>query len=156
MIHELSDEGVYEISKGILSEGIDLGIRGYRMTNEKGWDMLLKAASEQGSVESSSQDMMVVHGNTLRYHLNARFDVKQLAEHEDEQNGVLQSIMPRELRGRRVEVAIDWHDEASYSKNQQVQSHVCRGAARAGTTRFWRIATAYVMQAGLRVTVTMV
>jgi putative transposase len=155
MIHQLTDERVYEISKGILSEQIDLGMNGYRMSNAMGWEMLLKAASEGGSVERSSQEMGRVHGNTLRYHLNSRFDVRQLDELEREQNAVLQKTMPRELRDRRVEVAIDFHDEPSYSHSQEVQTYVSRGAAHAGTTRFWRMATAYVMQEGLRVTVAM-
>ncbi len=152
MIHELSDERVYEISKGILSEHIDLGITGYRMTKDMGWDMLLKAATEYGSVESSSQDLETVHGNTIRHHLNARFDVRELEAQEREQNAVLQATIPRELWGRRVEVAIDFHDEPSYSKTNEIQTYVSRGAARDGTTRFWRTATAYVMHQGLRVT----
>jgi len=153
MIHELSDERVYEISKSILSKQIDLGMNGYRMTNEMGWDVLLKAASEGGSVESSSQDMRQMHSNTLRYHLNARFDVRQLDKLEREQNAVLEETLPRALQDRRVEVAIDFHDEPSYSHNKEVQTYVSRGAAHDGTTRFWRVATAYVMQQGLRVTV---
>ena len=155
MIHQLSDERVYEISKGILSEQIDLGMNGYRMSNAMGWEMLLKAAVENGSVERSSQARGRVHGNTLRYHLNSRFDVRHLAELEREQNAVLERTMPRELRDRRVEVAIDFHDEPSYSQSKEVHTYVSRGAARAGTTRFWRMATAYVMQEGLRVTVAM-
>lgn len=155
MIHQLTDERVYEISKGILSEQIDLGMNGYRMNDAMGWEMLVKAAVDNGSVERSSQEMGRVHGNTLRYHLNSRFDVRQLDELEREQNAVLQQTLPRALQDRRVEVAIDFHDEPSYSHNKEVQTYVSRGAARAGTTRFWRMATAYVMQQGLRVTVAM-
>lgn len=54
--------------KGILSEQIELGMNGYRMTNEMDWEVLLKAASEGGSVESSSQEMgrcIAIHYATI-------------------------------------------------------------------------------------------
>ncbi len=60
MIHELSDERVYDISQGLLSEYFDLGISGYRMTREMAWDMILSAATEYGSIESKSQDLKTV------------------------------------------------------------------------------------------------
>jgi len=50
------------------------------------------------------------------------------------------------------QVAIDFHDRPYYGKTPQAEGLWVRGRARDGTTRFYRIATAYVMHNGLRVT----
>lgn len=154
MIHEVHAEEIRAFAVKVLSEHIELDMSGYRIDDALAWDVLLKAASDQHSVEHVCQDLkQSVHPNTMRTALNERFDVSQLQADEARQNQVLAATIPQSLRGQAVEVAIDFHDEPSYVKDAENRHYVCRGEAKAGTTRFWRVATAYVMKAGQRVTV---
>lgn len=157
MIHELSGQAMREYAVRKLNESINLGMRGYRMTNEMAWDVLLKAGSEQRGLTSVSRELAdSVHHNTLRGQLNKRFEVSELWQQEAEQNKGLANTLPQSLWDKAVEIAVDFHDEPSYSKDALVQTYTCRGKARAGTTHFWRMASAYVMLRGQRFTVALV
>jgi len=59
---------------------------------------------------------------------------------------------------RPQEIALDFHDEPYYGRTDPDDPHnwVCRGEARSGTTRFYRCATAYVMQRDVRLTLAVV
>jgi hypothetical protein len=67
-------------------------------------------------------------------------------------NACLQSALPRWLRRRALEVAIDLHDEPYYGHSPQETAFIVRGQAQRGTTHFYRVATAYVLQRGVRLT----
>jgi putative transposase len=64
----------------------------------------------------------------------------------------LRCDLPRKLRRSPVELAIDTHDQPFYGKSTALRELACRGKARAGTTHFFRLARAYIMQSGLRIT----
>jgi putative transposase len=51
-----------------------------------------------------------------------------------------------------VEVAIDFHDEPFYGKQESLRAVTCGGQAKKGTTHFVRIATAYVIWRQVRLT----
>jgi len=154
MIHQLHDKAIHQFVVKSLSEQIELDMNGYHLTNAMAWDVMLKAASEGRSIASVSEELIgSVHHNTLRGSLNARFEVSRLEEQMLEQNRVLAASIPQSLRGCSVEIAIDTHDEASYSKDETTRMYTCRSKAKQGTTYFWRIASAYVMKDGQRVTV---
>jgi putative transposase len=55
-------------------------------------------------------------------------------------------------RGGPVEVAFDFHDRPYYGKQDQKTALWARGEAKDGTTRFYRVATAYAIVHGQRVT----
>jgi putative transposase len=146
MIHELQAEDVRQAVVRMLSEHIPIKTEGYQINTEMSWQTMIKAAVDQSSLEATSQDLAgVVHGNTLREHLQEVFDVSQLREQALHQNAVLAASLPRELWGKAVDVAIDFHDEPFYGKSGEARLYVCRGKAEKGTTYFWRIATAYVL-----------
>jgi putative transposase len=88
--------------------------------------------------------------------LNQRFDINEIWLQEREQNKGLAASLPPSLWDKAVEIAIDWHDEPSYSRDALVQTYTCRSKAKAGTTHFWRVASAYVMHKGQRFTVGLV
>jgi len=67
-------------------------------------------------------------------------------------NRALRAEIPRRVWRQARDVAIDFHDRPYYGKQPQAAGLWVRGKARDGTTRFYRIATAYVMLNGLRVT----
>jgi putative transposase len=157
MIHELSGQDIHAYTVKKLNESVSLAMQGYRMTSELAWDILLKAGSEQRGLTSVSRELREsVHHNTLRGHLNKRFDSGELWLQEAEQNKGLAASLPQSLWDKAVEIAIDFHDEPSYSRDATVQTYTCRSKAKAGTTHFWRVASAYVMHKGLRFTVALV
>jgi hypothetical protein len=73
-------------------------------------------------------------------------------------NTLLSSLIPDWLRQRPQELAVDFHDEPYYGRSDadDPDTWVCRGQARAGTTRFYRCATAYVLLHDVRLTVAIV
>jgi putative transposase len=71
---------------------------------------------------------------------------------EAQLNAALAAEVPRHVRRQSQEVAIDYHDRPYYGKGEQAQELWVRGKAKDGTTRFYRVATAYLILSGLRVT----
>jgi hypothetical protein len=68
-------------------------------------------------------------------------------------NGALAAEIPERVKRRPCELAVDFHDRPYYGKTAQAEGLWVRGQAKDGTTRFYRVATAYVMVKHLRVTV---
>jgi putative transposase len=56
------------------------------------------------------------------------------------------------LRKGPVEIAMDFHDRAFYGKDEQADALWVRGEAKDGTTRFYRVITAYLLHKGQRYT----
>ena len=65
-------------------------------------------------------------------------------------NEALTAQLPRRLRRKPQQVALDSHDRPYYSKAERDQAKCVRARAEDGTTRFFRIATAYVIRRGMR------
>ena len=51
-----------------------------------------------------------------------------------------------------MEVALDTHDEPFYGKTPELRAYTCKTRAKAGTSRFFRIASAYVIWREVRLT----
>lgn len=157
MIHELSSQDIHAYTVKKLNASVHLGIQGYRMNNELAWDILLKAGSEQRGLTSVSRELRdSMHHNTLRGHLNKHFDIGEIWLQEAALNKGLADSLPQSLWGKSVEIAVDFHDEPSYSRDALTQTYTCRSKAKSGTTHFWRVASAYVMHKGQRFTVALV
>ena len=72
---------------------------------------------------------------------------------EREQVEPLRQLLATDPTRRHAqEVAIDYHDRPYYGKGTQAEGLWVRGHAKDGTTRFYRVATAYVVLNGLRLT----
>lgn len=68
-------------------------------------------------------------------------------------NAGLAAHWPKKLRrSGPIEVAFDFHDRPYYGKQEQKEALWVRGEAKDGTTRFYRVATAYAILHGQRVT----
>ena len=67
-------------------------------------------------------------------------------------NQALVMGLPRRLWKPKLQIAIDLHDEPFYGHTPELSAFACRGPARKGTTRFFRLATAYVIFKDMRVT----
>src|SRR5262249_53291596 len=74
-------------------------------------------------------------------------------ELERQLNAALAAEVPARVRRCAQEIAIDYHDRPYYGKVPQEEGLWVRGRAKDGTTRFYRIATAYLRLKGLRLTV---
>ena len=77
---------------------------------------------------------------------------KDLKQHEQGMNEALAEWLPSALYQRRLELAIDTHDEPFYGKSAAFEGYVCRGPAKAGTTHFIRVASVYVIWRDVRLT----
>ena len=142
-------EQVLEISK----EHLPFEASGYECTTEMVYDVLLKAATEGISIEAACQQLDdVVDGNTIRSVLNEQLDVEQIRVHEEEINAGLASILPKQIKSRGLEGAMDLHDEPFYGKDESLRAVACRGKAKQGTTHFMRTASVYVIYRQLRLT----
>jgi putative transposase len=71
---------------------------------------------------------------------------------EAHKNAAAEHEIPQRVWRQPRDVAIDFHDRPYYGKQPQAEGLWVRGRAGDGTTRFYRVATAYVMLKGLRVT----
>ncbi len=151
--YELTAEDVRQAVLKTLNEHLSLETEGYCCTTEMTLNVLLKAAVDNSSLEAACAELeQVAASNTLREQLNNELDVADLRQHEGELNAALASAIPDHLSRTGVEIAIDWHDEPFYGQTPELRTYVCRGPAKQGTTRFFRIATAYLMWREVRLT----
>ena len=106
------------------------------------------------SLEDAPSDTVV------RGYLNEQLTVEALPDIERQLNAALATQIPGRVFKRARDTAIDFHDQAYYGKTEQDEAvRPVRGAglwiraeAKDGTTRFYRVATAYVIWRDMRVT----
>lgn len=149
----LNAEDVRQMMLNTMETHLSVKTTGYRCSTRQTFDLLLKAVAEGSSIEAVCADSCgVVDSNTLREQLNAALAVKQLREQETEMNAALQASMPVGMPRGGLEVAIDTHDEPFYGKTPHLRAYTCKTRAKAGTCRFFRIASAYVIWREVRLT----
>jgi hypothetical protein len=149
----LNAEDVRAMMLNTMESHLSLKTEGYRSTTGATFNLLLKAVAEGSSLEAVCADSCgAVAGNTLREQLNAALVVDKLREQEAEMNAALQASMPVGMPRGGLEVAIDTHDEPFYGKTPQLRAYTCKTRAKAGTSRFFRIASAYVIWREVRLT----
>lgn len=125
----------------------------YRSSTAQTFNLLLKALVKGSSLEAVCADSCgVMASNTLREHLNAALDEYALRQQEAEMNAALAAAIPNGMPRDGLEVAIDTHDEPFYGKTPELLTYTCKTRAQAGTTHFFRIASAYVIWPEVRLT----
>jgi len=138
---------------------IPLSADGYRCQTDDLWRILLAAAARRTTIETACADLeSAPHSNTVRGHLTEQLPPASIPELEQRWNTLLCALIPDWLRERPQELAIDFHDQPYYGCDNpdDPDNWVCRGEARAGTTRFYRCATAYVLVRDARLTLAVV
>ncbi len=151
--YALNAEDVRAMMLNVMESHLSLKTEGYRSTTNETFNLLLKAVAEGSSLEAVCADTCGgVAGNTLREQVNAALDVCQLRQQEAEMNAALQAAIPVGMPRGGLEVAIDTHDEPFYGKTPELLTYTCSGQAKAGTTHFFRIASAYVIWREVRLT----
>jgi hypothetical protein len=149
----LTDEDTRDVAVERLAIYLPFEAAGYECTTETVLDVLIKAAVTQQTIECVCNDLEeMVDGETIRGYLNEQIKVDDLHELERRVNQALVAGLPRRLWKTRLQVAIDLHDKPFYGHTPELLAHTCRGPARKGTTRFFRLATAYVIFKNIRVT----
>lgn len=150
---ELSAQEVLRHTQALLEEHLPLNADGYKCTTDDLFKVLVGVAATRGTIEAVCADLVgTPDPHTIRGYCNEQLCVEELPALEQQLNAALAAEVPRRVRRHAQEVAIDYHDRPYYGKGEQAQELWGRGKAKDGTTRFYRVATAYLVLNGLRVT----
>lgn len=150
---ELTDVEVLEQAAQLLKEHLPLEADGYVCTTEDLINILLGVAANCGTVQALGNDLVgSPDPETIRGYLRAQLRVEDLPELEQQLNAALGKRIPARVWRQARDIAMDFHDRPYYGKTSQEKGLWVRARAKDGTTHFYRIATAYVMLHGLRVT----
>ena len=149
----LTDQQVLLHARSRLQAHLPLHADGYRCTTHDLLQVLLGVAVNQGTIEAICADLHhAPDPATIRRYLNAQLRADDLPDLEQGVNAALAAEIPQSVWAHARDVAIDFHDRPYYGTAPQATGLWVRGPAKAGTTRFYRVATAYVMLHGVRVT----
>jgi putative transposase len=150
---KLTDQEVLDHARTCLQHHLPLHADGSCCTTADLFNVLLGVAVNRGTIEALCADLLgTPHPETIRRYLNAQLRADELPALLDQVNAALADEIPDDVWAHARDVAIDCHDRPSYGTLPQDHGVWVRGEAKAGTTRFYRIATAYVMLQGRRVT----
>jgi putative transposase len=150
---ELTAQEVLRHAQDLLEEKLPLNAEGYKCTTDDLFKVLLGVAATKSTLEAVCADLVgTPDPQTLRGYFNEQLRVEELPELEQQLNAALAAEVPRRVRRQDQEVAIDYHDRPYYGKGEQAHELWVRGKAKDGTTRFYRVATAYLVLNGLRLT----
>ena len=150
---KLTAKDVHYQTMNTLQKHLKIQAEGYRCHTEMMFDVLLKASVENSSIEAVCNDLAdVADSNTIREHLNEALPVEQLRRQENEVNAALAESIPVSMKRTGLELAIDFHDEPCYAKEEGLRQVTCAGKAKQGTTHFIRTASAYVIWREVRLT----
>ena len=150
---ELTAQEVLRHAQNLLEEKLALNAEGYKCTTDDLFKVLLGVAATKSTLEAVCADLVgTPDPHTIRGYFNEQLCVEELPALEQRLNAALAAEVPRRVRRHAQEVAIDYHDRPYYGKGEQAQELWVRGKAKDGTTRFYRVATAYLVLNGLRVT----
>ena len=150
---KLTANQVLEHARQGLQAHLPLQAEGYKCTKDDLLNVLLTAAARQCTIESVCAELgSGPSAETVRQYLNEQLTAERLPELERNLNEALAAQVPQRLWRRAQDIAIDLHDRPYYGKASQEEGLWVRSRAKDGTTRFYCIATAYVIHHGLRVT----
>jgi putative transposase len=151
----LTDQRTLHDTMTVLCDHLSLTADGYRCQTADLWRILLAAAARRSTIEAVCADLLAApDANTVRGHLTAQLTPQSIPALERRWNAALASLVPDWLCQRPQAVAVDFHAEPYYGRCDPTDpdNWVCRGEAQAGTTYFYRCATASVMQRDVRLT----
>jgi hypothetical protein len=150
---KLNDRKVLDEARALLKEHLPLEAEGYVCTTDDLYNVLLGVAANRGTIQSVCTDWLgLAEPETIRGYLNDQLCIEDLPTLERQLNAALAAQTPKRVYRAPQEVALDFHDRPYYGKRPQSTGLWVRGRAKDGTTHFYRIATAYLMLHGLRVT----
>jgi hypothetical protein len=150
---KLTEQQVLDHARAGLEEHLPLKAEGSKCSTEDLLNVLLAVGVNGGTIESVCADLVgTPNPETVRQYLNEQLTVEDLHDLEQSLNAALAAQLPSRVWRQAQDVAIDLHDRPYYGTTSQEAGLWVRGKAKDGTTRFYRVATAYVILRGLRVT----
>lgn len=153
---QLTDTQTLHLARSILEEHLPLQANGYTCRSRHLYDALLGVTAGRQTLETVCQDLSgAPTADTVRSHLNEELTIERLPELEESLNAALAANLPPRLFSKPQRVAIDFHDQPYYGRAEQDQAKWVRARAKDGTTRFLRIATAYLIHHGMRLTLSL-
>lgn len=156
---QLTDQHTLHDTMTVLRRHLPLAADGYRCHSDDLWRLLVGAAARHTTIEAVCADLLdAPHANTVRGYLTAQLAPQAIPDLEQHWNTAFATLIPDWLHARPQDVAVDFHDEPYYGRcdPDDPDNWVCRGEAQAGTTYFYRCATAYVMHRDARYTLAVV
>ena len=153
----LTDTQTLARTHALVKRHLPLEAQGYCCSTDTLTDALLAVAARGDTLETVCQDLAAMPtSQTLRSYYNEALTHAQLDLVECRVNRMLKEALPKPLQQRLSDqahdVAIDLHERPYYGKDEQDESLWVRSKAERGTTRFHRVATAYVIRDGTRFT----
>ncbi len=149
----LTDQKVLTYAQDCLQEHLPLQAQGYKCATDDLLKVLLGVAAHRGTLESVCADLVgTPDPETIRTYFKEELCVEDLPKLAEGLNAALAGEIPPRVWRQPRDVAMDFHDRPYYGKTPQAEGLWVRGRAHDGTTRFYRVATAYVMLNNLRVT----
>jgi hypothetical protein len=150
----VSAEQVRRLATDTLVTHLPLGVDGYCYDDADLFNVVVAAAAQHRSLASVCRQLVEApSANLVRHYLIERlFATTELDTLEEVCNTMLVARLPRGVLDRPLRVAIDLTLRPYYGQEGLVPDQLRRGEAKAGTTRFHAYATAFVLQAGRRVT----
>lgn len=151
----LTSEEVLDFTLDTLLRGMELHINGRKCTAENVYEIILKAAAGQTSVNDVCDDLEgAPNGNTVLGQLHQALpqDLSQLWRLEAQLNRVLLLNVPGRMLKVRCDTAIDLVLVPYHGEPAKDPEEIKRSAARAGTTHFHCYATAYMIYRDQRIT----
>jgi len=137
-VHRLISEQVSHLLSNVME--------GYSCDRQVVSDMVIKASVTGRAIEGTCNSLEnAPSGMTVRAYLNEELSITELSEIACKLRSQLRADLPRRLWKRRLDLAMDFHDEPFYGKDPTLRAYACRGEAQQGTTWFYRIATVYVI-----------
>lgn len=142
----LQSQDVHRLISEQMSHLLSNITEGYSCDRQMVSDMVIKASVSGRAIEGTCNSLEnAPSGMTVRTYLNKELSVTELSEIECQLRRQLRADLPRRLWKQRLDLAMDFHDEPFYGKDPTLRAYACRGEAHQGTTRFYRIATVYVI-----------
>jgi hypothetical protein len=150
---DLTAPEVLQHALSTLHDHLPLPAEGYACTTADLLKVLLGVAVSRSTLEAVCADLVgTPHPQPIRGYLNMQLCVEDLPDLEQRLHAALAAEVPPRVRRQAQEVAIDYHDRPYYGKVPQAEGLWVRGHAKDGTTRFYRLATAYLRLNNLRLT----
>jgi DDE family transposase len=148
----ISSREVHEWTLNWLQEAKLLADHGPLCTAAVVWNILLRAAARMTSVFAACNDMTRAPSSQAVFTALTAGLPKTLKVLERRLNEALTNHLPRAMRRRFWEVAIDWHLVPYYGEPQRSRNELYYGQPRQGTTTFHAYATACIVCYGRRYT----
>jgi len=142
----LQSQDVHRLISEQMSHLLSNVVEGYSCNRQMVSDMVIKASVSGRAIEGTCNSLEnAPSGMTVRTYLNEELSVTELSEIECKLRHQLCADLPRRLWKQQLDLAMDFHDEPFYGKDPTLRAYACRGEAHQGTTRFYRVATVYVI-----------